>query len=731
MKRLTILTALIFNSIVGNTQDNSIQINKIDIRIEFDGVIDEADWTLARSLPLQQQSPNFGDLATEETDFKILYDDGFIYVGVKNYSKNPENIWEFSKERDGSGPMDWIGFAFDGYNDLSSGLAFATSPAGNRWEETILVNSNGISLDTNWNSYWEVKTTKDQNGWYAEFKIPISSLRFRSTFGSETEMKFIAWRKIAYKNEFTVFPNFNPDWGIMSFANISMGAPIVFKELKSHKPVYFTPYALGGISNDKIINIAETKYVDNVKSFFDVGLDFKYNLSPQLTLDATVNTDFAQVEVDNFQVNLSRSSIYFPEKREFLLEKIENFKFRFDNNNDAFYSRRIGLNDDGEIETIYAGLKLSGKLKNWDLGLMSMQLEDSETESSKNLAVFRVKQQINHSNSYYGGILTSNIGKNGSWSRTYGFDSQIEFSKNNYFKMALAKFESTDQKEKLFSSDNLRYNFKLQNSNEKGFNYMLSHSLIGEQYNPNLGFEERQNILNYKSLIGYGFFPNDNKNVFKYSIEAGFSSYYSYSTKEKESLISFLEYGVDWKNGSTLGILASYNEEFLSAPLYLNSDTFIPVGDYYFRTLDFVYGMATNKPLNAKVAYTYGEYYNGIQNTLNLNGQWDGGKTLQLMFNYGYDNINLEENNFINHLVSLSSLFTFTTKYSLSSLVQYDKDSNKISANLRFRYNPREGNDLFFVITNINNTNRYREQPSLPSVQSWQFVLKYRYTFTF
>lgn len=726
----TILMVFIVNIL--NAQTGPIKVQRTNEKINFDGKIEESVWELANPFYLIRQNPDYGSESSEKTDFRMLYDNDYIYIGVKNFSKDLNNIREFSKQRDGSGPMDWIGFAFDGYNDHANGLAFATSPAGNRWDASILVNSNGINLNASWNTYWEVKTSRDSNGWYAEFKIPISSLRFKSDDTDDVVMNFIAWRKIAYNNEFSVFPDFTPDWGIMSFANISMGSPILLKGIKSNNPVYLTPYVLGGISNEKTLNSEETRYQNNLNSNSNVGIDVKYALSPQLTLDATFNTDFAQTETDNFQVNLSRASLFYPEKREFFLERTGNFNFRFDRNNDAFYSRRIGLSETGDIESIYGGLKVVGRINKWDLGVLTMLLEDNESDKLKNVSLFRIKKQISESNGYFGGIITSDLGKEGRQLFTYGLDGQVQLSSSNFFKVALAKTESKEFNPSFFSLDNLRYNISLENINERGFHYSIGHSLVGKYYKPSLGFEERDNVIYSNGQLGYGLFPKGSKKIFRHLVRTSFYQYDGYESKEKESLNFDLLYSLDWKNGSFLIIKPYYREENLNNPLALSNEVVIPSGNYSFRGMNVTYSSASNKSLNGGISYEFGKFYDGNQNSFGLRGRWDGSKVAQLTFNYRYDHISFDnKTSFVNHMVSLASLFTFSTKYSLSSLIQYDDINKQIGSNIRFRYNSKEGNDLFLVITNINNTKKYREAISVPFVQSWQMALKYRHTFVF
>jgi Domain of unknown function (DUF5916) len=704
-----------------------VTITKINEAIKFDGILDEPFWNTASNFPVTRQTPDYESAPSEETDLRMVYTDEHVWFGARLFYKDAANIQDYSKQRDGGGPMDFMAFAFDGYNDKTNGLAFATTPAGLRWDGTIVFNSAGVSLTSNWNTYWEVKTSRDDKGWYAEFKIPLSSLRFNSD-KEDVIMTFMAWRKIAYRNEFSVFPNIPPKWGLLSFANISEGHPILFKGIKNSNPLYITPYLLGGVNGNSVLNDAGSGYKNLTSTKFEPGLDIKYSLSSKFTLDATVNTDFAQAEVDNFQVNLARSSLFFPEKREFFLERTNNFSFGFDANNDVFYSRRIGL-ENGRISPIYGGGRLTGRANKWDIGLLNMQTEDVTNGSSKNLGLARIKKQIGKSNSYVGGVITSSIGANHLY--TYGADGLFKLPLKSYLKLAAAKTSSDNIENSFLSANNLRLNIRMEIPNEAGLNYYLGYGIVGRDYSPALGFEERGNIRTYDGRLGYGIFPTKSKYLFKHLLRLAGYRIDGFTSGEEESLGAEMGYTGELKNGASASAKFYYSEETLSSPLVLSSLVSIPVGSYAFNGVRLAVNSATGKPLNAGLTSDIGTYYNGDITSLTANTRWDGSRTLQLQANYRYDYIRFKNElpSFVNHLASLSAVVNFTVKLSINNLFQYDYINNRVGSNIRLRYNAKEGNDLFIVLTNINNTDRYREIPSLPATQSWLFLVKYKHTF--
>ncbi|WP_445452435.1 DUF5916 domain-containing protein [Flavobacterium sp. 25HG05S-40] len=730
MHKLAYTICLLF-SIGLTAQEKPIEITKISEPIIFDGIINEPIWLNASSFTLTRQSPDYGTKPSEITEVRMVYDSKFIYVATKLFHKNTSEIQDFSKQRDAGGPNDYMAFAFDGYSDKTNGQAFATTPAGLRWDAALTFDSKGISVNDNWNTYWEVKVSNDDKGWYAEFKIPLSSLRFK-TNQDEVLMNFIVWRKIASKNEFSVFPDSKPDFGVYSFANISVGYPIKFKRIKNSNPMYVTPYSLGGLSGDKVLNNTNTGFDTASKSIVEAGVDFKYSLSSELTLDATINTDFAQVESDNFQVNLSRSSLFFPEKREFFLERTNNFSFTFDNNNDVFYSRRIGL-DNGELTRIYGGARLVGRIGKWDIGFLNMQTEDKINNASKNIGLLRFKKQIGKSNSYFGGIFTSSIGDQSNQFYTYGLDAQFVLPLKSFFKIATAKSIENTVSNTLSSSENLRFNAKIELPSQAGLFYSFGHSIIGNKYNPVLGFEERGNIKSYNSNIGYALFEKKSKSIFKHTLQWTSYKIDGFLTNQKESLGSELLYYFELKIGAGVDIKPYYREENLSAPLVLSDRVSIPIGNYSFKAINIFLYSPTAKSIHVNSYIDLGTFYNGYKTSFGFFGRFDKSKFIQFQMNYKYDRVNFDQSlpSFENHLASFTTLLNFDTKLSISGLAQYDDLSKKIGTNIRLRYNTKEGNDLYLVMTNINNTDVYRQVPTLPALQSWLFIAKYKHTFAF
>ncbi|MCK4814678.1 carbohydrate binding family 9 domain-containing protein, partial [bacterium] len=332
--KLAFIFLFMLISFLGFNQEK-IEIQRIYEEIKLDGIINEPIWEQISPLPFIQHSPIYGNKPTEHTEARLAYDDNYLYIAGKLYDR--EKVQSTSLERDGgNASSDWFGVAIDSYNDKENAMAFFTTPSGLRWDATVLDGGVGnISLNTNWNSNWDVATSISDEGWFAEFRIPLSSLRFQNING-ETVMGLITWRLLARNNEWDIFPDISPEHGPSSFYKISRAQEIVFRNIGSKKPVYVTPYVLGGIGRNFEHDQDKTKLISDDKYKAEAGLDLKYSITSNLTLDATINTDFAQVEADNQEINLSRFSLFFPEKRKFFQERSSNFELNFSDYNKVF-----------------------------------------------------------------------------------------------------------------------------------------------------------------------------------------------------------------------------------------------------------------------------------------------------------------------------------------------------------------------------------------------------------
>jgi len=285
---------------INSFSQESLKVSKLSGAINFDGIPSEEAWQSIPSLKMVMHMPVFGNEPSEISVIKMACDDQYFYIsGVLNY-KNPENIRAIGKKRDNTTPScDWLGILLDSYNDRQNAVTFWTNPNGVRTEGTVkndCIDSN-TDINFSWNTFWDVKTVINKQGWSAEFRIPFSSLRFQLQ-DDKSLMGISVVRYNASTSEWSTFPSISPNFQ-WAFWKPSLTALIEFEGLKHKKPVYFTPYITSGINQESELNESGTDYQMTTTPKFDAGFDAKYSLTSNLTLDLTVNTDFAQVEADD------------------------------------------------------------------------------------------------------------------------------------------------------------------------------------------------------------------------------------------------------------------------------------------------------------------------------------------------------------------------------------------------------------------------------------------------
>ncbi|MHA2289917.1 MAG: DUF5916 domain-containing protein, partial [Promethearchaeota archaeon] len=449
---ITSIFLLYPTTITSQTKEKFI-IPRLSGTIELDGKADEDAWQKIEPISLIMFTPHFMGNPTEKSTFKIAHDDNFVYVAGYLYDSEPDKIQAPVLTRDNMGGFnDWFGVIFDTYNDKENALTFFTNPEGIRTDFTVYNDAQGeFPFKPSWNTFWDVEVTRNNQGWFAEIKIPLTSLRFQDKDG-KVVMGLIAWRLIARKNEFQVFPTIPNKWGFWSVFKPSQAQEILLENIKSKNPIYITPYGLGGYGLTSKLNDDETLY-DITRDFTKaLGLDIKYGLTSNLTMDLTYNTDFAQVEADDQQVNLTRFSLFFPEKRLFFQERSSIFEFNTGGPNRLFYSRRIGIDEDGNPVDIYGGVRIVGRTGKWDLGILDMQTKKSIELPSENFGVLRFRRQAFNENSYLGGMITSRIGMDGNKNIAYGLDGTIRPFGDEYISISLVQTLENDQKFSLRSA---------------------------------------------------------------------------------------------------------------------------------------------------------------------------------------------------------------------------------------------------------------------------------------
>jgi len=709
-------------------------VNKLTVPINFDGVPDEAAWQSVQPLPMTMHSPVFGNEPTEASIIRIAYDDVNFYVsGILSY-KNPGDIRAIGKKRDMFEPTtDWFGIILDTFNDKVNAVSFWTNPNGLRTDATVKNDFVDMNSDVNssWNTFWDVKSIISGKGWSAEFRIPFSSLRFQEAEG-KTLMGITVLRYSPAKSEMATFPAVPPSSN-GSYWKPSLTTLIEFEGLKPRKPIYITPYITGGIGQVNELAEEGTDYDMTTTLKYDAGVDAKYSITNNLTVDLTVNTDFAQVEADDQKINLTRYSLYFPEKRMFFQEKNDVFDFSFLSGNNLFYSRRIGLYEGNPVR-IYGGLRMTGRINKWDIGILDMQTERSGENPSENFAAFRTKRSVFNQNSYAGGMFTSRLGMDGSYNIAYGADGQFRVKGDDYLTIRWAQTFENDSVNRLLDLAPARFIINWEHRNQKGFGYDFLYSWSGDRFNPGIGFELKDNYHGARGILQYGWFPEGENAIRYHKIALSAAGLWNTFTGLHETTVAALTWYLEAKKGYWIQFDLFRYFENLSDTLSIGNDqAYAPPGKYPFSYLSVQYNTSYIHALSAQVTGEAGKFYDGYKLSLYSSPTLVIGTGFNLGLTYNIDYVSFSDRSvkFTNQIVGLKGLLTLTTKTSLSAFIQYNTAVDKIYSNFRFRYNPQEGSDFYLVYDEGLNTRLSREIPHLPFSSGRTVLLKYTYTFRF
>ena len=709
-------------------------IGRMSVAPVFDGIPDEAAWEDLEPFPMISHMPVYGNPPSEQSVIRMGYDDQYLYVGGSLYVSDPSFIQAIGKKRDmETMSSDFFLLGFDTFNDKENALLFATNPLGLRWDAavsndgTVVMREMPVNMD--WNTFWEVKASYDEKGWYFEMLIPISSLRFQDTDG-QTVMGISVFRWIPAKDEGDIFPAISNQWGPTSHVKPSLYEEVVFKDLSPKKPLYITPYILTAFVEENQLNEVETAY-DHTKDYrFEPGLDIKYGINPNTVLDLTVNTDFAQVEADDQQFNTTRFSLFFPEKRKFFLERSSIFDFGLGGQNNLFYSRRIGLYE-GEPVRIWGGARLNSRIREWDLGLLDLQTASFQDLPSENFGVFRIKKRVFNEYSYMGGMLTSRLGADGTYNLGYGLDGVVRVYGDDYLTIRWAQTFRDSAANNPLSMKPSSFTVNWERRRQEGLSYQADVTYSGPDYNPGIGFEMIDDFIASGQRLQYTWISPEGSWFQSHYIR--FFNYFFYRVPEYSLMIYNLNptWNFSSKNSWMGSIGPAYRIDELDEDFELADSVIIPVGRYGYLSGELMLQTPGSSSFYAIFMFEGGKYYDGYKLTPSVQPKWNIGASIELGGMYQLDLIRFPGRNqrLNNHIAGLRALYMFSTKLSLSAFVQYNSAIHKVLSNLRFRYNPREGTDLYLVFNEGRNTWPDREVPVLPTYDQRNITLKFSYTF--
>ena len=674
--------------------------HRISEEIKIDGVLDEPIWKNVEPIrQLYQIQPDQGDPATEQSEIRILYDDKKLYFGFVFFDSEMDKIVANDMRRDSSGlrSNDYGFLLLDTYNDRRNAVFFRFTPVGGM-EDTAVSNSGG-SLNTSWDIVWECRCRINEDNWTVEIAIPFSQLRFEQSNLMNWGLNF--GREIARKREIAAWHEAPKTYGgLAKYRTAYFGTLEGLEGISPSRHLELLPYILPGTSYES--STEETE--EGTEAVFEAGLDIKYGVTPNLTADLTFNTDFAQVEADQEQVNLTRFSLFFPEQRPFFLEGASIFdvgiprpSFRRPPPLLLFYSRRIGLAE-GRAIPILGGGKMTGKIGPYGIGIlnvftnkfededMDVPEEDMFSEPRTNYSVVRVNRDI-LKGSTIGGIVINKQDAD-AYNRTAGLDFSYRPTREiNIDGLWSSTFEAdvAGNSNAFFIGGDWRTNLFRLNS---------SYTDIGEAYNPGVGFVQRTDIRRFRSGGSYTPWPNKFR-VREIQIGPEIDLVLTQENELETRDITF-ETQFEFETGDDIGFEIKNTTEHLDMGFMLQEGE-IPEGDYTFTSFQASIRTSSSRMIGARLQVEFGEFYSGTRRGFSIDATARPNAKLSIEPFIEFNRITLPDEEFDANAFGGRVSYSFSTTLFTKLFTQWSTDRDVLSANFLVNYIYRPGSDFYLV----------------------------------
>jgi hypothetical protein len=670
---------------------------RISEPVKLDGVLNERVWRENPTIgDFVQAEPRSGEPPSEATKVWVAYTKDALYIAARCDDRQLGRIVVTEMARDGSlTGNDSIELVLDTFHDRRNGYYFATNPAGVLVDGRITENG---APNLEWDGIWNVRTSIDEGGWSAEFEIPFKSLSFNA---SNASWGFNISRLLGRSREFSRWAS--PSLDLRLFQVTRAGAVTGLEGLSQGLGLDIKPYVIGGYTRD--LEAAKRSEIAR-----DVGADIFYHITSNLVSSTTFNTDFAETEVDARQVNLTRFSLFFPEKRTFFLEDAGLFDFSGgmsggDNGGNVdmlpFFSRRIGLGEDedgNQFEVpIRVGQKLTGKVGRFDLGLMDVQTGKTRSLGGQNLAVGRVKANF-WSQSYIGALFTNGDPTGETNNQLEGLD--LRMSTSNFLKRGksfLVSVFGTRTRTTGVKGRDTAHGFEVSYPNDLvSANY--SRMTIGENYNPALGYVPRTGVRTTFSQLEFKPRPKSGR-VRQVTFGVTYQDYFNLEHHSSESKrIQVTPLALRFNRGDSIQYSWSPNLEQLFEPFEIRAGIFVPVGKYWTGVHRVGVITSYSRPFSARIDLGTGSFYSGTRRQAGGEFTWRKNSHLRTSIKAEQNWVRLKEGNFNARVFAYKLDYSFTPLIGLSSLVQYDSDSQNIGVQSRLRWILKPGNEFFIVV---------------------------------
>ncbi len=697
---------------------------RVSSRPEIDGVLDEALWQGASLISdFIQQEPNEGAPATERTEVLVLYDGSSLFLGVRAFDSEPDRIIASEMRRDAERILDEDNFQviLDTFMDSRSAYMFAVSPLGAQLDQQVFDEggrdrrASASAINRNWDGVWSVATRRTPAGWTAEIEIPMVTLRFPESDPQSWGINFM--RNIRRKNEEVYWAPIPRAFGL---TRVSLAGSLRdLEQLDRGMDLRVKPYVTGG-GRQRL-----SGGIDDESTQGEVGLDLKYGVTAGLNLDVTVNTDFAQAEVDDERVNLTRFALFFPEKREFFLENAGQFTVGTPNSlgriADLFFSRRIGLTSSGANVPIIGGARLTGKLGSNNIAIMDLQTDDAFGAPGENFLVARYSRDVGRSQ--FGGIAVNKEAMSGGhYNRTFAADMNVVVTPQLTMDGFIAK-TVTPGVEGSDVGGHFRAGWL-----DQSWRIYGEYTGLGKNFNPEVGFVPRNDMHRTKFHIERN--PRPGRWGIRMMEPMTNYTYITDQSGRKMSTQWHMMVGTRFESGAYLNVFHNRYFERIDTQFRVGGVPIAP-GDYDFHDWNFSFNSDPSRRLYAGISYGPQTFYGGDRRDLSLNAGLRVTSQLATSASFSRNDVDLPAGNFEADIASFQIDYAYSPTVSLRSLTQYNSSSDQIGTSARLRWIFRPGSDLYVVYDEVRRDVPITLAPFTEDFRDRQLLVKMTYLFSF
>lgn len=690
--------------------------------IDVDGRFEEPEWAQAKPISdFYQRERHEGEPATEKTEVRVLFDDEALYVGFTCFDSDMTKSTARAMFRDESGGADdLVAVMLDAFHDHRTAIQFVTNSNG-LMEDLFQNGENERTRNHDWDTVWYSRGTRNDKFWTAEVRIPFKSLRFeRPPAGQPLIFGIGLKRNIPRKNEEVYWPFVPNDSSWYRPAELGHVVGLASESVRPGRNLEILPYALGATERTRIALTRDRERATG-------GLDVKWGVTPGLTADFSINTDFAQEEVDTQQINFTRFSLFFPEKRQFFLEGQRAFTIGVPGEAPLVFTRRIGLSSAGDVIPIAAGARVSGREGLWSIGAMDIETRKTATTPAENFAVLRARRDFGR-RSGVGFLLTNREGGD-VFNRVAAVDATFNVNRWTAEGFAAGVSEPSAVRHKRnpgrpTSDDaarNLGHHLRLAYDSDK-FGATLRRLDLDENFQPGVGYVQRPGSEQHFGSFRWS--PRRKGIVRQFHLEPRLN-YITNQARELDTRDATFRASADFDTGDQLAIEYSGSREVLTQNFKLRSDVTIAPGSYDTGEWTLQVNTFRRRHLRGNFTARTGTFWNGERDVLSGDVTWRFSKHVGVQTRYEFNRVDLPAKAFKTHLVSGRVDVAFRTDVVLLSLVQYNSDNKQLSANIRFNWIPKPGTDFFIVYNDLDRTRLKSgaRDRSLTAKLSYRFAL--------